>query len=183
MRSTARCSRPGRRPPGAGSAPDGGFTYVGLLIAIVIIGASLAMVGEIWSTAARREREAELIFRGDAIRTAITDYLLASPGGGWQYPRRLADLLLDPRFAQVRRHLRRVYADPMTGLADWTLILAPDGGIMGVASRSKRKPIKRKNFEPIDSTFENAKCYCDWQFVALPPGRSRLRPPLPGAGS
>jgi type II secretory pathway pseudopilin PulG len=182
MRSMARCSRVGRRARAAGSAHERGFAYIGLLIAIVIIGAALAMVGEVWSTEARREREAELIFRGDAIRSAISDYLLAA-GGSIQYPRGLEDLVLDPRFPQVRRHLRRVYADPMTGRADWKLIMAPDGGIMGVASRSQLAPIKQKRFEPIDSAFEDAKCYCDWQFIALPPWRSRLRPTASGPGS
>jgi hypothetical protein len=87
--------------------------------------------------------------------------------------------VLDPRFPQVRRHLRRLYADPITGTADWKLIMAPDGGIMGVASRSKRVPIKQKGFEPIDSSFEDAKCYCNWQFIALPPG-IRPRPVATG---
>lgn len=179
----ARFSRPGRRLRTKGPARGRGFTYVGLLIAIVIIGASLAMVGEVWSTEARRGREAELIFRGDAIRSAIADYLLAAPGGAYQFPQRLEDLVLDPRFPQVRRHLRRVYADPMTGRTDWKLIRGPDGGIMGVASRSKLEPIKKKGFEPMDSTFENATCYCDWQFVAQLPTRSWLHPAAATPGS
>ena len=148
-----------------------GFTYIGLLIAIVLIGAALAMVGEVWGTEAQRERETELLWRGDAIRAAIEAYVLAAPGGAWAYPHELKDLLQDPRAPMVKRYLRTIYVDPMTGAADWTLIRATDGGILGVASASKGKPIKRKGFRPVDYGFENAKCYCDWQFVFLTAGQ------------
>jgi len=176
----ARPSRAGeraRRRRGRGRAAacaQAGFTYIGLLIAIVIIGAALAMAGAVWSTQAQRERETELLWRGDAIRAAIGAYVLAAPAGAWAYPHDLKDLLQDPRAPQVKRYLRRIYTDPMTGAADWKLIRAADGGIMGVASVSQGKPIKRKEFRPVDYTFEDAKCYCDWQFVFFVRGQRPL---------
>ncbi|HEX9139915.1 MAG TPA: hypothetical protein VF848_09000 [Steroidobacteraceae bacterium] len=139
------------------------------MIAIVIIGAALAAVGEVWSTQARREREVELIYRGDAIRRAIGFFRFS----GGRYPLQLEDLVRDNGAAQTRRFLRRLYADPMTGLADWTLIRAPDGGIMGVASASKAKPLKRSGFNLADETFSDADCYCDWQFIYSPPSLQR----------
>jgi hypothetical protein len=67
----------------------------------------------------------------------------------------------------------------MTGEADWTLVLAPGGGIMGVASNSKLTPIKRTGFTQIDATFDNADCYCYWQFVYEPRYFGRSAPVAP----
>jgi type II secretory pathway pseudopilin PulG len=152
-----------------------GFTYIGLLVTIVIIGSMLAAVGRVWSTEAQREREAELLYRGDTIRKAIGAYLFAQGGSG-QFPRELQDMVQDQRVPQIKRELRRVYEDPMTGKADWTLIRAPDGGIMGVASSSNAQPLKVRNFNTLDATFKDATCYCDWQFLYIPP-RNAYRAP------
>jgi hypothetical protein len=67
----------------------------------------------------------------------------------------------------------------MTGEADWTLVLAPGGGIMGVASNSKLTPIKRTGFTQIDGSFDNADCYCYWQFVYEPRYFGRSAPVSP----
>jgi hypothetical protein len=32
----------------------------------------------------------------------------------------------------MRRHLRRVYLNPLSGQADWEMVMAPDGGVKGV---------------------------------------------------
>ena len=56
---------PARRPRHAG------FTYVGLLIAVAVLGVGLAAVGQVWSTAAAREKERELLFVGNQYRAAI----------------------------------------------------------------------------------------------------------------
>jgi type II secretory pathway pseudopilin PulG len=144
---------------------QGGFTYIGLLIAVVIMGLLLTIVSRIWTVTAQRERETELLFAGDAIRMAIAGYFAS----GHQYPLSLQLLLADDRSPVPKRFLRRLYPDPMTGRPDWTLIYAPDGvGIMGVASSSTRVPIKRRNFPLMDAAFEDSDCYCAWQFVYVP---------------
>jgi hypothetical protein len=74
--------------------------------------------------------------------------------------------------------LRRLYFDPITSSQDWNLILAPQGGIMGVSSTSLSKPIKRRNFDLPDSDFEDAETYAEWRFVYAPPGSFRPRPGL-----
>jgi hypothetical protein len=56
----------------------------------------------------------------------------------------------------------------MTGTAEWQEIAAPGGGIMGLASTSKLKPIKHAEFEPLDASFSDADCYCAWRFVYVP---------------
>jgi len=158
-------------------APQSGFTYIGLLFAIVILGITLSTVGVVWSTQIRRDREAELLYAGDQIRSAIGRYRAA----GGQYPQALTDLLQDDRSPAVRRFLRRVYPDPMTNSVDWDLIMAPEGGILGVASKSKEKPIKVTGFSQINAAFEKAECYCDWKFIYSP--RNQYRRPLPKAAT
>lgn len=142
-----------------------GFTYLTVLIVVAIMGVGLALVGELWHTAAAREREAALLHVGEQYRRAIERYVL---GGPRQYPRTLADLLQDPRKPGVERYLRQPYPDPVTNSDDWGLVKAPDGGVMGVHSRSTGKPFKAARFPPALAAFEGAKTYADWKFVFVP---------------
>ena len=144
-----------------------GFTYIGILIAVVLLGIASSAAATLWSFAARREREAELLFIGHQFRRAIAQYYSA-PGSNFQYPRELRDLVEDNRAPQARRFLRKIYPDPMTGRADWQLIRTSDGAIAGVASNSPATPIKQGNFTYADAAFEKAACYCDWQFIYEP---------------
>lgn len=148
-----------------------GFTYIGLLVVVVLIGIGLAAAGQVWSTTAKRERERDLLFVGGQFRQAIGSYFEASPGVK-QYPRKLEELLQDQRFPVVKRHLRKIYLDPITGSRDWGLVMVGDR-IVGVHSRSDDKPLKIANFPPEDSSFAGSAAYSDWQFVyapAAPPG-------------
>jgi type II secretory pathway pseudopilin PulG len=161
-----------------------GFTFIGLLVVVVIMGLMLTVVARVWSTTERRERETQLLFVGHEFRMAIASYYAS----GHRYPSSLEDLLKDERFPVPKRHLRRLYVDPITGQADWTLVPTPDGqGIMGVASSSGATPLKRAGFDLIDESFKDADCYCAWQFVYYPKrfGRStvpHLSAPPPGTG-
>src|SRR5207237_7930193 len=82
-----------RRPP----ARIGGFTYLGLLIIVAVMGAGLAATGTFFSHAAQREKERELLFVGDQYRQAIGSYYRHSPGTG-AYPKKLEELIEDKRF-------------------------------------------------------------------------------------
>jgi len=57
-----------------------GFTYIGLLIAVVIMGLMLTVAGRVWSVTEQRERETQLLFAGDAIRMAIAGYFAKQAG-------------------------------------------------------------------------------------------------------
>jgi len=142
-----------------------GFTYLTVLFIVAILSGGLALVGEVWHTAAQREKEAELRFIGREYRKAIERYYL----GPRVYPRSLDDLLKDPHRATTERYLRKRYPDPITGKAEWGLIKAPDGGIMGVHSLSEQKPFKETNFRTSEKDFDNAEKYSDWKFIYLPP--------------
>jgi type II secretory pathway pseudopilin PulG len=114
-----------------------GITYIGLLLAIVLIGIATAGLTPMWHTMVQRDREAELLFRLGEFRRAIARY--RQDHG--RYPARLKDLLEDKTQLQVRRYLRRIYTDPMSRAADWTLEIIVDktgtvAGIRDVHSQS-----------------------------------------------
>lgn len=145
-----------------------GFTYLALLFAVALSGIALSAVGVMWSSERQREREQELLFVGDQFRTAIASYSLLSPGLVKRYPATLDDMLKDNRFLGVKRHLRQIYVDPMTDGQEWGLIMAPEGGIMGVFSTSTKAPIKQSKFRDRYAGFEQQPTYAGWRFVFRP---------------
>ena len=169
-----------QRLGGAGRpAEAAGFTYIGLLIAVVILGIGLSAVGTVWRTQAQREREQELLFIGREFRTAIAAYYRA---GAHQYPQDISDLLEDKRWPEPRHFLRRLYVDPMTGAQDWTILRTDMLGITGIASSSNDEPLKKKGFPLYEAAFEDATCYCDWKFVYVPRfARRRINTAQPSA--
>lgn len=127
--------------PMQGRRAQGGFTYLMLIWWVAISGVMLAALADNWSHAMRRQREAELVFRGEQIRKAIESYhQVIVPGGASQWPTQLEDLLEDRRGPVVVRHLRRLWPDPITGEATWGL-LKEGSGIKGVYSTSSAKPL------------------------------------------
>lgn len=145
-----------------------GFTLAGALLLIGVLGAGMAAYGEIASHAAQRDKEQELLFVGNQFRQAIGAYYERTPGAVKRFPQKLDELLLDRRHPVPVRHLRRVYADPMTGKPAWGLVAAPEGGIMGVHSLSEAAPVKTGNFSARERALEGAARYADWQFVHVP---------------
>lgn len=155
-----------------------GFAYLLLLGLVAMLGAGLAMVGVQWDLAHQRERERELLFIGNQYRQAIGLYYQRTPGPLKRYPATLEDLLKDPRLPGNERYLRRPYPDPLAaGDTGWGLVKAPEGGIMGVFSRSEKRPLKQANFSGDDRVFEDIARqrgeqmrHADWQFVYQPQG-------------
>lgn len=141
------------------------FTYPVVLGITLVMAVGASVTVPLASTQVQREREAELLFRGQAYRDAIAAYSRALPGQR-AYPRSLEDLVRDPRFDH-RRHIRRLYEDPLTK-EDWLLIRGAGGGIVGVASRSRSKPLKTGRFPEGLEGFAQAGSYRDWQFIFEP---------------
>jgi type II secretory pathway pseudopilin PulG len=141
-----------------------GFTYLTLLFAVALVGLSLALTGEVWRTAALRDKEAQLVYVGVQYQRAIGRYYLGGPA---QYPRRLEDLLKDSRQAGTERYLRRLYPDPVTGKAEWGLVKTDAGAITGVYSLSAEKPFRTTGFGA-GNDFSGATKYSDWKFVYDP---------------
>jgi type II secretory pathway pseudopilin PulG len=157
-----------RRPQFALAAADAGFTYIGLLIAVVIMGVAMSAVGTVWRTHAQREREQELLFIGHEFQRAIAAYYRAGGGGLSRFPQELDDLLEDKRGPQPKHYLRKLYVDPMTGAQDWTILRTDMLGITGIASSSQVAPLKKDGFQADEDAFKEATCYCDWKFVYVP---------------
>ena len=151
-----------------------GFTYLTALFIIAFMGVGAMAIGTAWESAGKREREAELLFVGNQYRLAIQRYYLTGPR---RYPAALENLVKDPRTPATQRYIRRLYADPITGSNEWGIVRAPDGGVMGVYSRSEDPPIKTTNFKVRDRDFEGGTKYADWKFVYTPAA------PKPGAGA
>ncbi len=172
-----------RRSPAASVR---GFTYVGLLLLLAIMALWLLVVSQLYQTMQKREKEEELLFVGDQYRRALAAYFASSAG----YPKSLDDLLKDPRYPAVRRYLRQLYPDPITGKPDWGLVKGPDGAITGVYSLSEAEPIKKTGFRMVDAAFEGKTKYSEWVFLprlnrtaapSLAPTTGNQPPTPPGA--
>ena len=83
---------------------DRGYAMAALLVGISVMAIVLSMALPVWRTAVKREREAELVFRGEQYAHAIE--LFSRRNGG--FPPSL-DVLEKGRF------IRKLYKDPMTG--------------------------------------------------------------------
>ena len=144
-----------------------GFTFIGLLVVIAISGIALAGVGIVWHQEMQREREKDLLFIGDAYRQAIGQYYESTPSGVKQYPATLKALILDNRFPNIKRHLRTLYADPITKSEEWGLDIQA-GRIVGVYSLSNLPTLKKSGFSADDEVFKLANKYSEWKFIYSP---------------
>lgn len=145
-----------------------GFTYVAVLMIVMIMGIMLGATGQCWRQIMKREREEELLFRGMQIKQAIEQWYKISPGPGQSGGaplNDLNDLIHDPRTPAKIRYLRRLYKDPITG-NDFEVLRQPGKGIIGVFSPSQDEPVKKGNFPAGLETFEGQDQYKKWQFVA-----------------
>lgn len=152
-----------------------GFTYLGLLAVLAFMQGALAYSVMTGSAISRRDREEELLFVGAQFRQAIQAYANATPLGSHNAPRKLEYLVRDERHEPTRRHLRKVYIDPLTARADWNLHFDPVGGIIGVNSNAPGRPVKQANFDPGFEFFKDAESYQQWIFS--PAGLAALSAP------
>jgi len=149
---------------------DGGIAYLALLIVIAIIGITAAASVQIGSIMQRRAAEEELLAIGAEFRRALISYASSTPVGQSSAPPNLESLLKDPRYPNVRRHLRKLYFDPLTGTQKWGVVMSLDGkGIVGIHSLSTGQPIKIGNFEPLFQSFADKSSYTEWVFMAVQP--------------
>ena len=143
-----------------------GFTYLGLIILVAILGLVGAAGLKMGSLLQRQAAEQELLDIGAQFSDALYSYAAATPPGQPQQPPNLAALLRDPRFPQVRRHLRKLYADPITGRAEWGLLYQPgSNGIIGVHSLSPAAALKVGNFEARFAGFDGKARLSEWHFM------------------
>jgi hypothetical protein len=145
-----------------------GYTFPLMLIIVAAMAFGAARLDLAQSYRLKRDKEAELLFRGLAYKRAIKAYY--SKNG--RYPRQLKELA-DDRDSSKPRFMRQLYKDPITG-GDFKLILGSEGAIIGVVSASRDVPFKTVDFDKELEDFGDAKTYADWKFV---PKRGRGTPP------
>jgi type II secretory pathway pseudopilin PulG len=158
-----------------------GYAMAALLVAMTIMAIFLSMALPAWRTVAQREKEAELIFRGQQYARAI---VLFQRKYANTFPPNL-QILLDGHF------LRKKYKDPMTADGEFQLVYAnqqasaqpsaggvvptqgqpaprtttvgggtsigAQGGIIGVASKSTATSLR---------VYDGHTKYNEWVFVA-----------------
>jgi type II secretory pathway pseudopilin PulG len=145
-----------------------GLMLVALLIFLAISAYTTLKTSEVWSTVIAREREQELLFVGDQYRRAIESYYNSSPPTEpKKLPGNKEDLLRDIRSGVTKRHLRKLYLDPIND-SDFEL-LKSGGGISGIASFSADKKPVKQSFNPPYENFTKAQSYRGWKFLFVPP--------------
>lgn len=157
------------RTPARMRAPTRGFTFIGLMFLIVLMGLMAAAAATTWSFSGQRDREKQLLFVGLEYRTALARYAAAHARDPQPYPTSLEQLLGGDDHLMPVRYLRRLYFDPITGNSGWGLVRTPLGGISGVYSLSDKRPIRTR--APVELAnpgipFTTAKSYRDWVFAA-----------------
>uniref|UniRef100_C6DY76 Type II secretion system protein n=1 Tax=Geobacter sp. (strain M21) TaxID=443144 RepID=C6DY76_GEOSM len=179
-------------------ASSGGFTYMTVLVIVVVVGIAASRGAIVWKTAMQREKEIELISRGTQVRDALRRWyrVRVVPGdtkvtpidpraGAVASPTELKALLKDPSRPGNVRYLRPIaLIDPLSEKPEKEWEVIRDGGrIIGVKSSSEKEPLKQGNF-PLDlhpADFEKKKKYSEWEFRydRVPPLLGTNPPPLP----
>lgn len=136
------------------------------MLALAVAGLGLALAGRQLAQDLRREKEAELLFVGDQIRVAIEQYHARNNTGQQPWPQDLNALLRDPYQAGVVRYLRQPWRDPLNPRGEWVLLRTQGNGIVGVRPASAEKPLKTGGFPKAYESFQTARRYSDWKFLA-----------------
>jgi type II secretory pathway pseudopilin PulG len=113
------------------SRPDGGYAMAVLLVSMSVMAIMLTVVMPVWKQTAQREKEAELVFRGEQYARAIGLFQKKYANA---FPPNL-DLLVEQKF------LRKKYKDPITN-SDFLPLLQGQGAAAtpGSGSQTAARP-------------------------------------------
>lgn len=151
-----------------------GYAYVLLLILLAVLAVAAAGSVALGHALERRAAERALLETGEEFRQALLGWQRGGGGG----PATLEELLRDPRVPGVRRHLRRLPHDPLTGSTEWGLVRNTEGRIVAVYSRATGRPLQRAGFDALAQPgFEEAESYAQWRFGTLAPAVPRVPTP------
>jgi len=116
----------------AGNSPgnSGGYVLFGVLIGVTLMGIGVTAAVTLWSQVVQRDREAELLFRGESVVRALERFQEDRPG---TLPETLDELV-------EGKYLRRAWLDPMTGRSFRILRAAPQAGNTGTAAGAGPRP-------------------------------------------
>ncbi len=175
-------TRPAGPPPRAARQPRG-YTLVALVVIVAVMSILVAAALPYWSQVMKRDREAELVFRGLQYAEAIRVFQLRFN----RLPNSLDELIeVNPR------SIRRLWKDPMTDSGEWDLVqgqLSSSGGVRGrqvaggtapggrqesedarQGSNRRRAPapivgVRSRSDEESMRAFMGASGYSKWQFT------------------
>src|SRR5688572_31640727 len=105
--------QPARRMTAASYRDERGVMMAALLVSMAVMAIAMTAMLPAWRTMAQREKEAELVFRGEQYARAIN--LFQRKNGNASPP--TIDLLVE------QRYLRKKYKDPITG-GDFQVVMA-----------------------------------------------------------
>jgi type II secretory pathway pseudopilin PulG len=155
-----------------------GFAMAGLLVAMAVMAVVISSLLPVWRTLTIREKEEELIWRGQQYDRAVQLYRKKTSAPGAPS----VDVLINGRF------LRHKYLDPMTN-GEFELVgVNPVAGNAPAAQQPKigfgqliggvRSKSKARAFRELDGK----KTYNEWQFTYVPwkPGGQPVLPGTPG---
>ena len=112
-----------------------GVLLISLLVGMTVMIILLTASAQSWATIMQRERELELIFRGNQYIIALQQY--AKEHGG-AYPMELEVLLKEGPMGH--RYIRQMFLDPFDKEGEWNLLyLAPNG--KGAINPNARFPL------------------------------------------
>jgi len=158
------------------------MTYLFVMMMVVFMTISLLGVTQQWSVIMKRDREAELLFRGTRIKEAIdryvADYEVQKATRPNRWPRTLEELTKK----SPKRYLQMAYSDPITG-KKFALIKVGEE-LHGVRSSSTDPPYNRVGFKGAKTyqaiRFEATGASANCQVNPLNPNAPSNCPP-PGA--
>ena len=122
-----------------------GMSYLFVMILVVIMNISLMGVTQQWSVIMKRDKEAELLFRGTRIKEAIDQFVGDYEVQKATRPNRWPHTLKELTQKNPKRYLQVVYEDPMTG-KPFELIKVGDE-VHGVRSASMGSPYNLVKFK------------------------------------
>jgi len=173
----ATCKRSGGCAPrrqGARCGPESGATFAGLLVLMAISAILLGAAAESWQSISQRDREEELIFRGEAYRDALEQFYRQTG----HFPTKLKELMeIQPRC------IRKLYPEPMTVDGHWVLlhsVPAPPGAKKSSATKpgSGAASAGREDADTEDGEGDSGEAE-----DTSGPTQSRVRMGLPGQAS
>ena len=124
-----------------------GVTYLFVMMLVVTMSIALMVVTQQWSVIMKRDREAELLFRGTRIKEAIERYVADFEAQKATRPNRWPRTLEELTKKNPKRYLQAVYTDPITG-EDFDLIKV-NNELHGVRSTSTDVPYDQVNFKNV----------------------------------
>jgi type II secretory pathway pseudopilin PulG len=92
---------------------DHGYVLIILMMVVLVLAIGLTVAVPVLQTEMKREKEAELIFRGRQYVEAVRLFQMKTPG---RFPSSLREL-------QEKKLIRRLYKDPMTDSGEWNVVL------------------------------------------------------------